>query len=411
MESLVRRSRGYAPQPVGLPFDCPHPILAVGGQLKSTFALGRGRHAFISHHLGDLDHYAAFRAFERDILLYQELFGIEPVQIAHDGHPDYASTDYARNRAQLPNRSLDQHPFLTAVQHHHAHMASCMAEHSLTEPVIGVTFDGTGYGTDGAIWGGEFLVGDYREFRRAGHLRYVGLPGGDQAIREPWRMAVSHLRDAGITSGELVSRLSPAAVRTIETMLERGFRTPMTSSAGRLFDAIAALAGLRLSVSYEGQAAMELEWIATGVDDDAGYPFELQEVPGREPLETSLVVDTRPLIRAVVLDAGRGISPAIVSRRFHTTLVELIASVCDHIRRSMRLDAVVLSGGVFMNALLSSETNARLMRDGFRVYRHRLVPPNDGGLSLGQLATAAALAQKLRAVEDVGRVDVPAEPR
>ncbi len=346
----------------------------------------------MSHHLGDLDHYAAACAFERDILLYQQLFAIEPVQIVHDLHPDYASTEYARKRAGLRNSSLEERPFLIPVQHHHAHMASCMAEHSLTEPVIGVSFDGTGYGTDGAIWGGEFLVGDYREFRRAGHLRYVGMPGGDQAIREPWRMAVAHLRDAGSTRREFVSGVPPEAIRTIETMLEKSFRTPMTSSAGRLFDAVAALAGLRQRVSFEGQAAMELEWLATGVADSEAYPFELEQAPGHEPSEATLIVDTRPLIRAVVLDTARGVPAAIISRRFHTTLVELIASVCDHIRGLMQLDAVVLSGGVFMNALLSSEANTRLTGDGFRVYRHRLVPPNDGGLCLGQLAIAAALA-------------------
>jgi hydrogenase maturation protein HypF len=392
-ESLVRRSRGYAPQPIGLPIDCPHPILAVGGQLKSTFALGRGRHAFLSHHLGDLDQYAAFRAFERDIVLYQELFSIEPVQMAHDLHADYASTEYARKNARSRDRSREGRPFLVAVQHHHAHMASCMAEHFLTEPVIGVTFDGTGAGTDGAIWGGEFLVGDYGGFRRAGHLRYVGMPGGEQAIREPWRMAVAQLVDAGRSGAELVNRPSAAAIRTIESMLEKGFRTPMTSSAGRLFDAVAALAGLRPRVSYEGQAAMELEWLATEVDEGGAYPFELQGVRDDQPFDAVVVVDTRPLIRAVALDAQAGVAAAIISRRFHTTMVELIASVCDHIRRSWQLDAVVLSGGVFMNALLSREANTRLQSDGFRVYRHRLVPPNDGGLSLGQLAIAAALAQ------------------
>ncbi len=410
-ESLVRRSRGYAPQPIGLPLDCRHPILAVGGQLKSTFALGRGRHAFLSHHLGDLDHYAAYRAFERDILLYQQLFAIEPVQIAHDRHPDYASTQYSRTRAQSRTSLHEDRPFLISVQHHHAHMASCMAEHALTEPVIGVTFDGTGYGTDGAIWGGEFLVGDYWEFRRAGHLRYVGMPGGDQAIREPWRMAVAHLRDAGSTNGEFVSCLPPAELRTIETMLEKGLLTPMTSSAGRLFDAVAALAGLRQRVSYEGQAAMELEWLATGLAESGAYPFELEKVPEGEPPDETLVVDTRPLICAVALDAERGIPAAIVSRRFHTTMVELIASVCDHIRGSTQLDAVVLSGGVFMNALLTSEANTRLTGDGFRVYRHRLVPPNDGGLSLGQLAIAAALAQEKHAGENGGEGEAPAKPR
>jgi hydrogenase maturation protein HypF len=361
--------------------------------LKSTFALGRASHACLSHHLGDLVHYAAFRVFEQDNLLYQQLFAIEPVQIAHDLHPDYASTSYAWNRAQLRNSSLQERPFLTAVQHHHAHIASCMSEHSLTERVIGATFDGTGYGTDRSIWGAAFLVGDYREFRRAGHLRYVAMPGGDQAIREPWRMAVAHLRDAGSSSNDFANRLPPAAIRTIETMLEKGIRTPMTSSAGRLFDAVAALTGVRQRVSYEGQSAIEMEWLATGVPDTGSYPFELEVVPGAEPSQAKLVADTRPLIRAVVLDAARGTPAAIVSRRFHTTMVELIASVCDHIRGSTQLGAVVLSGGVFMNALLSSAADSRLQSDGFRVYRHRLVPPNDGGLSLGQLAVAAALAQ------------------
>jgi hydrogenase maturation protein HypF len=412
-ESLVRRSRGYAPQPIALPADCPYPILAVGGQLKSTFALGNGRHGFLSHHLGDLDHYAALRAFERDILLYEQLFGIEPAQIVHDQHPDYASTAYARTVyartcAMLRDRSIDEPPNLVAVQHHHAHMASCMAEHSLTEPVIGVTFDGTGYGTDGAVWGGEFLVGDYRESRRVAHLRYIGMPGGDKAIREPWRMAVAHLRDAGCLAGEFVSRRQSDHLKTVEKMLERGFGTPMTSSAGRLFDTVAALAGLRDWVSYEGQAAMELEWLANGVADCGVYSFELTEAPGIELQRATWVVDTRPLIRDVAEDVAAGTSAAIIGRRFHTTLVELIALVCESIRRSMQLDAVVLSGGVFMNALLSSEANTRLTRDGFRVYRHRLVPPNDGGLSLGQLAIAAALAGEARAGGNAGEGTVRA---
>ncbi len=410
-ETLVRRSRGYAPTPIGLPVGCPHPILAVGGQLKSTFALGLRRHAFLSHHLGDLDHYAAFRAFERDILLYQELFGIEPAQLVHDQHPDYASTGYALKRSELRDTSNEEHPFLVAVQHHHAHMASCMAEHSLEEPVIGVTFDGTGAGSDGAIWGGEFLAGDYRGFRRAAHLRYVGMPGGDQAIREPWRMALAHLRAAGSSTGGFMSQVPVVAIRTVEAMLEKGVRTPMTSSAGRLFDAVAVLAGLRHRVSYEGQAAMELEWLATGVVDCGVYPFEWSEQPGVGLTGTAVVVDTRPLIRAVAQEAGRGVSADLISRRFHTTMVELIASVCDHVRRSIQLDAVVLSGGVFMNALLSSEADTRLTHDGFRVYRHRLVPPNDGGLSLGQVAVAAALAQCEPARADHCAGDAPAAPR
>jgi hydrogenase maturation protein HypF len=381
-ELPLRRSRGYAPQPVALPFECPRPILAVGGQLKATFALGRGRHAFISHHLGDLDQFDAYKAFERDIGLYEQLFGMRPEIIAHDLHPDYASTGYARRREPSPAR-------LVAVQHHHAHMATCMAENGLTEPVIGVTFDGTGYGADGAIWGGEFLVGEYKDFRRSAHLRYVGLPGGDAAVREPWRMAVAYLKDAGGENRALQARHRPHEYRAVETMLERRFRCPPTSSAGRLFDAVAALAGVRDEVSYEGQAAVELEWLSTGIAPDGVYPFEIN----RESEASPWIIDTRPLIRAVNADAAVGTAAAIIGRRFHSTLVEIIAAVCAPLRGETGLSAVVLSGGVFLNALLTREVEERLTADGFRVYRHRLVPPNDGGLSLGQVAVAAARSQ------------------
>jgi hydrogenase maturation protein HypF len=382
-ELPVRRSRGSAPQPVPLPFDSPRPVLAVGGQLKGTFALARDRHAFLSHHLGDLDHYSAYRAFERDIELYEQLFEIRPELLVHDLHPDYTSTRYAQDRA---TREGLEH---VAVQHHHAHMASCMAEHGLTGPVIGVTFDGTGYGTDGAVWGGEFLTGDYREFRRAAHLRYVGMPGGERAIREPWRMAVAHLADAGWSGALPRGDVPEAAQRTVRVMLQRGVNAPPTSSAGRLFDAAAALAGVRQSVSYEGQAAVELEWLATTVPPpDGSYPFELTHAEEGESPGPSLVADTRPLVRAVAEDAARGTAAASIARRFQTTVVEMIAAVCGRIRERSGLNEVVLSGGVFLNALLTSEVTDRLTGDGFAVYRHRLVPPNDGGLSLGQLAVA-----------------------
>jgi hydrogenase maturation protein HypF len=371
-ELPVRRSRGYAPEPIKLTFECPCPMLAVGGQFKGVFALGRDRQAFLSHHLGDLDHFHAYRAFERDILLYEGLSDIRPEVIVHDLHPDYASTGYARRRAS--NEGVE----LLGVQHHHAHMASCMAEHGLDEPVIGVSFDGTGYGTDEAIWGGEFLVGDYSQFSRAAHFRYVRLPGGDKAIREPWRIAVSHLLDAGC--GETsVSGASAGRRRTVEQMIQRGFNSPLTSSAGRLFDAVAAIAGIRTRVSYEGQAAVQLEWLATDVAEDGAYPFEL----------SADVIDTRPLIRAVTRDVWQNVRVELIARRFHSTVVEIIAAVCGRIRSQTQFEAVVLSGGVFMNALLTGEACARLKLGGFRVYRHRLVPPNDGGLSLGQLAIAA----------------------
>jgi hydrogenase maturation protein HypF len=389
-ELPVRRSRGYAPQPITLPFSCPSPILAVGGQLKATFALGRQHHAFLSHHLGDLDAYAAYRAFEKDIGLYQQLFAIQPQVIVHDLHPDYASSRYAVERAEG-----DQTKTL-AVQHHHAHVASCMAENGLVEPVIGVAFDGTGYGTDGAIWGGEFLVGDYRHFRRAAHLRYVGMPGGEQAIREPWRMAVAHLVDAETNNSMLESRFAPGALRAMKTMLERHFQTPSTSSAGRLFDAVAALAGVRDRVSYEGQAAMELEWLATGMEPNGAYPIEIEE-PKQQA--APLVIDTRPLLRAVSVDVAAQTEKQLIARRFHSTMVEMITAVCCRLRKATGLAAVVLSGGVFMNALLSCEVSDRLSGEGFLVFRHRLVPPNDGGLSLGQLAIAAAQSAECSATK------------
>jgi hydrogenase maturation protein HypF len=389
VELPLRRSRGYAPQSIRLPLECPLPILAVGGQMKGTFALGRDRNAFVSHHLGDLDEYNAFQAFIRDIELYERLFALSPRLVVHDLHPDYASTRYAVERV---NAASESGVHLLSVQHHHAHMASCMAEHGLDESVIGVSFDGTGYGTDGAIWGGEFLVGDYARFRRAAHLRYVGMPGGERAIKEPWRMALAHLIDARADTKLMSKRLPPQAIRTVAKLLERRFNTAFTSSAGRLFDAVTSLAGVRDRVSFEGQAAMELEWLAEKVAPDGNYSFDIAESPDYEETQMVFTVDTRPLVRDVARDAIHGIEAALIARRFHSTMVEVIASVCCRLRQTTGLEAVALSGGVFMNVLLTREASKRLTSEGFRVYRHRLVPPNDGGLSLGQLAIGACLA-------------------
>lgn len=379
VELLLRRSRGDAPRPLPLPVDCPVPMLAVGGQLKGTFALGRGRHAFLSHHLGDLDHYEAYRAFVRDIELYERLFDVTPELLIHDSHPDYAATRYAQERA-----IRDGIPLL-AVQHHHAHVASCMAENGIDEPVIGVAFDGTGYGCDGTIWGGEFLVGDYGRFHRAAHLRCVGMPGGDQAIKQPWRMALAYLTDAGSEAFDWSRRQAPAALRTAAQLLERRFNTPLTSSMGRLFDAVASIIGIRDQVSFEGQAAMELEWLAEAAPADGGYPFDLGSASDGMPG----VIDTRPLIRAIAEESRRGVAPAVIAGRFHSAIVDMIVCVCEKQRDGVGLNVVVLSGGVFMNSLLTREACARLRDGGFAVYRHRRVPPNDGGLSLGQLAIAA----------------------
>jgi hydrogenase maturation protein HypF len=373
----IRRSRGYAPQPLRISKHCSIPTLAVGGQLKATFALGHQDKAFISHHMGDLDHFEAAQAFERDVSLYENLFNINARLVAHDLHPDYVSTQYARRRAGAVETEL------LPIQHHHAHMASCMAENELDERVIGVTFDGTGYGTDGTVWGGEFLVGDYRHIDRVGHLRCVGMPGGDAAIKEPWRMALAHVVDAEVHEPGLESRISGVSLCTVRQMIARQFNTPITSSAGRLFDAVASLAGIRDRVSFEGQAAVEMEHLASAAVADCAYPFDIAA-------GEILVVDTRPMIRSVVEDLKNGASQNSISKRFHSTLVEMIVTVCHQIKIKSGIDTIVLSGGVFLNALLTTETSHRLASEGFRVYRHRRVPPNDGGLSLGQLAIAAA---------------------
>ena len=389
-ELPVRRSRGYAPRPINLPMECSQAILAMGGQLKATFALGRGRQAFLSHHMGDLDYYEAYVAFVRDARLYEELFDVRPACLIHDLHPDYATTRYALERSAGEGIRL-----LTA-QHHHAHLASCMAENGLCGPVIGVIFDGTGYGADGTIWGGEFLIGDYSGFQRAGHFRYVGMPGGEQAIHEPWRMACAHLADAGVRLAALEARVLRNRWQTIERMLATAFRTPQTSSAGRLFDAVASLAGVADRVNYEGQAAIELEWLASSEANEDSYPVTVADTTA-EGVVGAVIVDTRSLIAAVADDARRNVSSALIGRRFHSWMVEAIVEVCSRLREKSNLAEVVLSGGVFSNALLTTEATARLRAAGFRVYRHRQVPPNDGGLSLGQLAIAATVLNLSRA--------------
>jgi hydrogenase maturation protein HypF len=370
----IRRSRGYAPIPI--PVRCERSILAVGGDLKSVFAIGRNGQAILSHHLGDLAEYQAFRAFAEAVADYERLFRFQPEVVAHDLHPDYASTRYALERA-----ASDRGIRLVAVQHHHAHLAACLAENGIEQPFIGVAFDGTGYGTDGTIWGGEFLVGDSRAVRRAAHLRPVALPGGDQATREPWRMALSHLHDAGESLDLLADRIEPRSLDTIRTMLDRRLNSPPTSSAGRLFDAVSALIGLRTVTNYEGQAAIELEGLAAASQIDGAYPFAANWPQ----------IDTRPLIAAIAVDIRKGVRPPVIARRFHSTVTEIIVATCAHLREETGIAAVALTGGVFQNAIILEEAEERLTNERFRVYRHRLVPPGDGGLCLGQLMVAAAL--------------------
>ncbi len=420
---ILRRSRGYVPEPIVLPFACPLPTLAVGGQLKAIFALGKEDRAILSHHCGDLDDFSAVQAYTTAITHFERFFDVTPELIVHDLHPDYASTQYALQRRGSAPTSKSRGVTSLGVQHHHAHLASCLADNGLDGPAIGVIFDGTGYGLDGTVWGGEFLVGDCAAFHRAAHFRNVAMPGGEQAIREPWRMAAAYLLDAVGEPGLLLRDIPAEKLKIVETMVSRQLNAPLTSSAGRLFDAVAAIAGVRRTVTYEGQAAVELEWLATGVQPAGSeqpvakgdwlraeharrrrsrrtarclspfaagyYPYSLEQSDGADETEP-MIIDTRPLIAAVADDVRAGVEPAAIARRFHSTVVEIIISVCTRIRAVTRLDAVALSGGVFMNALVLEEAAARLAREGFQVLRHRRVPPNDGGLSLGQLAVAAA---------------------
>jgi len=377
-ELPLRRSRGYAPYPVHLPFPVRQ-VLAVGGELKNTFCLTRERYAFLSQHIGDMENYETLCSFERMVEQLERTFRIQPAIIAHDVHPVYLSTRYARS--QISNLE-SQIP----IQHHHAHIAACMAENGLTgeRPVIGVAFDGTGYGTDGAIWGGEFLVADYGSFRRAAHLKYAPLPGGDAAIRRPYRIALAYLWAAGIPWDDdlpPVAATTPAERSVLARQLERGLNVVPTSSAGRLFDAVSALAGVRQRVNYEAQAAIELEALAQdGVEEV--YSFD---VSGEE-------IDFFPCLRAIVADVRAGAPAGVIAARFHNGLARLICDVCLRLRDETGLNRVALSGGVFQNVTLLAIAVPLLREAGFAIYTHHLVPPNDGGISLGQALIAAVKA-------------------
>lgn len=392
-ELPVRRSRGYAPFPVALPVPVV-PALAVGGDLKNTFCAGDGRYAWLSAHVGDMDDLATLNAFERATGHLTDLTAVTPRLLVADRHPGYRATLWARRTAAARGLTLRQ------VQHHHAHVASAMAEHGLdgSEPVIGVAFDGTGYGDDGAVWGGEVLLADYDGYRRFAHLGYVPLPGGDAAVRNPYRMALSHLRAAGLPwRDELpcAAAATPEERRLLERQLERGFNCVPTSSMGRLFDAVSSLAGVCHRVEYEAQAAMELENAALAdlagplADDERNdaYRFMLRAV--RQDPGAPLIADPAPVLAAAVADIGAGVTAGPVARRFHRAVTGLVLEVCTVARERTGIGTVALSGGVFCNALLTEGCGAVLERDGFTVLRHHRVPPNDGGLALGQLIVAA----------------------
>jgi len=392
---FIRRSRGFVPRPIIVAVPFASHVLAVGGQLKNTFCLARDHLAFLSPHVGDLSTPAACRSLDRTVAHLAALVGVQPRVIAHDLHPDYASTALASR-----GDACD----LVAVQHHHAHVASCMAEHQLSDPVIGVVFDGAGLGDDGAVWGGEFLVVDRNGYRRVGHLGYVPLPGGDAAVRRPLRMALAHLWNAygpAMTALPLalLARARDGEVDLVLQMLARGVSAPPTSSIGRLFDAVSSLVGLRDDTTFEGQAAVDLEG-AAGLDSSGSYTFTVAEHEGMS------VVDPAPVIRGVVdgLAAGRGASA--IAAAFHNSLARMILDVARDTRSRTGINRVVLSGGVFQNALLATRTTDALERAGFRVFTHRLVPCNDGGLALGQ-AYVVALRGLCDELEGRGAIPMP----
>ena len=371
---LIRRSRGYVPEPVGVASGFPRHVLACGAELKNTFCLARGRHVFVSHHIGDLENAETLRSFTEGIEHFRRLFDVEPQVVAHDLHPEYLSTKYA---VELDGVDLQ------GVQHHHAHIASCLADNGVAGhwaggPVIGVAFDGTGYGTDGTIWGGEFLAADLATFERGGHLAPVPMPGGAAAIRQPWRMAAAYLGAADLD----VARRNAERWPMVVAMARRGVNSPLTSSAGRLFDAAAAVLGVRDAINYEGQAAVELEQLADPAETGA-YPAALE---AGEPFR----VRGADLLHGIIDDLTSGVPAPVIAARFHHGVAALIEAGCLAMRDRYGLGTVALSGGVFQNLLLLHATVSRLEARGFRVLVHSRVPCNDGGISLGQAVVAAA---------------------
>lgn len=379
--TILRRSRGYAPLPLKLSITCDHTILACGAELKNTFCFVRGPQAYLSHHIGDLQNLETLESFSQGIEDFQRLFNLNPEIIAYDLHPEYLSTKFALAVESGRNK--------IAVQHHHAHLASCLVDNDIDGPVIGIAMDGLGYGTDGRLWGGEFFIAGLAQAQRVAHLDYVPMPGGTKAIREPWRMAAVYLQKA---FGEEFSALHPAfasrldrnAWPNLRRLIDRRINCPETSSMGRLFDAVSSLLGLADTVNYEGQAAMALEAIADR-HCTTGYKFEIDSVQG--------IIDARPVVRDIVTDVRSGTPASTISARFHWAVVDLIVTMARRLKAEHRLNRVVLSGGVFQNSLLRECSRQQLEARGFEVFTHRRVPANDGGIALGQAAVANALIE------------------
>ncbi|MEQ9407557.1 MAG: carbamoyltransferase HypF [Fuerstiella sp.] len=373
----IRRSRGFAPLPLQLASTGPS-VLAVGGELKAVFCLTRDRYAYLSQHIGDMANLETLQAFQRSVEHFTALYRIQPLVVACDRHPGYLSTTWAKDFAD------DADIPLVTVQHHHAHIESVRAEHHCREPVIGICFDGTGYGTDGAIWGGEVLQVDDEGFSRVAHLKYVPLPGGDAAVQRPYRSALAHLWAADLPWDKALPCVDvcPAEEQTIlKTQLEGGLNCVLTSSMGRLFDAVSSLIGIRHVVDYEAEAAMELEATAGRDHATSGYRFRLSD-------DVPVQVDPQPLLAGIVSDLNRRVPRAVIAARFHAAVSEMVQQLSQLVRRESGITTVAISGGVFQNVLLLQLTVRRLESSGFRVLVHREVPPNDGGIALGQAVVA-----------------------
>jgi hydrogenase maturation protein HypF len=375
----VRRSRGYVPIPVFLPEEMSElpSVLAVGGELKNTICITKENRAFLSQHVGDMENLETFDFFRLTISHMQGILEIRPKVLAHDLHPDYLSSTFAREQKETPT---------VAIQHHHAHIVSCLAENGVKGPVIGLALDGTGFGSDGQVWGGEMLLADLSSFQRAAHLDYVSLPGGDAAAKFPWRMALSYLHK---TYGDKLFDLPIKFVRDLKRkdanivfqMITKGVNSPLTSSCGRLFDAVSSLICLRQKIAYEGQAAMELE-MRQNLSEKGKYPWAIEEKKGH------LILPTSDIIQSVVEDIKAGISSGIISRRFHNTLIDMFTGACIRLREASGIGHVAMSGGSFQNVTLLNGLSRSLASNGFKVFTQKLVPSNDGGLSLGQAVCA-----------------------
>ena len=381
---FARRARGYAPYPIRLPFKSRQ-ILGCGAEEKNTFCLTRDNYAFVSQHIGDMENMETLENYVNTIGLYEKLFRIEPEIIAHDMHPEYLPTKYARELAEKEKISL------VPVQHHHAHIVSCLADNCVKGPVIGVALDGTGYGTDGNIWGGEFMMADFKKFERLALLEYLPLAGGAQAIRKPYRTATGYLLALGIGLDKnlpMFKYLNQRELEIIKEQVAKSVNAPLTSSMGRLFDAVAALTGVRGIIEYEAQAAIDLEMLAYIAPDETGtYPFTLEEQNGMN------VIKLRELLISVITDILKNTPEAVIAARFHNTVAQMILETCQNIAEKTDLQKVALSGGVFQNRLLVRKTLPLLESAGYEVYTHRQVPCNDGGISLGQVVIANAIEE------------------